>query len=973
MTVLTGRASAGKTGAVREAIRGSVDKFGRATLLVPSYPDAVRARAFYAAHGPAIGLRIDPLRRHIESLWLLHGDGRLPIDDVRRTAMLSRAIRAANLEATAISAGYRGFSRVLSILAKSASVAGPPKLSAGVGKAAEEIAMILGGYRSMVESEGLVEPEEMARSLAGRYQAEWTQGLLALNDCQDLTFGQEAYLRAAADAGTEVLIALTWEKDFPATNRSSRLVQRLGVQPLHLEPDRSRSALPPELVRLADSAFRVPAVRSPSEGAVRLSLAAGDHAEDSRIAAEVLDAIRSGTPPGSIAVVFRDAWERVAGVLRELREAGVTASADLEIPFAETGLGRALAHLHRAHLPTGTPREVGAFLRTPYSGAAPLAVGGLERTWRRDRTERASAAIRSARRVLGPAGTAALIKGSVLVEDRCRADGWEQLVSALLASAFGNQAAKLDQDGRTDAAAARAAVDAARAAAGLVEPLASGEVMRALMETAVGVGDTDPHGPEGRVLVTSMQRLRGRRFALVVVGGLDTAGFSSRRDDGFLSDPALVAGLERLGVDVGLRDATEEDRALLYSVCTRATTRLVLSRRTADASGRELGPAPLLDELLDLYRDPSAGSDDLALPVSTLEAGDLGAESPGSPRTQRRALRECAGAHDPSGAGDGLASLVGEAVRRAGRRSHSLGPAAVAALSGRRVFSASELEAYTRCPYGWFRDRAIGARSLDAELGHLERGTMLHEALRLFYSRLPEEYGAARLTAAILPQVRPLAERCFAEARGRAPACRSTVEEAEIRDAERRFMGFLARDSTFLPGFAPAGPDWLEHRFGEVGTAEDFGGFELRGQIDRVDVDGSGRIVVVDYKSTVAVRHSVAKWADEGIVQMPLYMEVARRRLGAGLAAGLYRQVRGKAARASGMDRGAWRQDLAGLSGLTSTDAVTAEGLDAAISAAIEMSRQAVDGIRAGEIPAKPRKFDTCTSCRWAGLCGGAE
>ena len=65
------------------------------------------------------------------------------------------------------------------------------------------------------------------------------------------------------------------------------------------------------------------------------------------MAADVLALLREGTPPGEVAVVFRDPG-RYASVVEQVFDAyGIPFSIDRAVPLAHTGLGRGLLALLR--------------------------------------------------------------------------------------------------------------------------------------------------------------------------------------------------------------------------------------------------------------------------------------------------------------------------------------------------------------------------------------------------------------------------------------------------------------------------------------------------------------------------------------------------------------------------------------------------------------------------------------------------
>jgi hypothetical protein len=87
----------------------------------------------------------------------------------------------------------------------------------------------------------------------------------------------------------------------------------------------------------------------------------------------------------------------------------------------------------------------------------------------------------------------------------------------------------------------------------------------------------------------------------------------------------------------------------------------------------------------------------------------------------------------------------------------------------------------------------------------------------------------------------------------------------------------------------------LTFGLGESGLpALELGGGELlvRGKIDRVDVDPSGRFAIVrDYKASKSF--PVARWEPDGLLQVPLYMLAVEQLLDLRVVGGVYQALRG--------------------------------------------------------------------------------
>ena len=281
---------------------------------------------------------------------------------------------------------------------------------------------------------------------------------------------------------------------------------------------------------------------------------------------------------------------------------------------------------------------------------------------------------------------------------------WDRLGGAFLANAE-NRRGGGGIEGRLDAAAHRSlllTID--DIADGATIPELS-EVIAALGRATVSTGSSD----ERAVQVTEAHRVRGRRFDVVVLMGLTAREFSPERP------PSLASVLLRaLGDDAHLDERLAE-RALFYTLVTRARRLLLLSRQATDERGEAVRPSAFWDEVVDLYRDPESPDADQILTVSRLSGSDLAAIAPAFTPGRRMTRERIAGT---------------VAVSQRGCLSS---PDLIMRALTDHEYSASEIEAYLACPYRWFVQRALRPAELDTIFDARERGTYAHGLLRAFY------------------------------------------------------------------------------------------------------------------------------------------------------------------------------------------------------------------------------------------------
>jgi len=713
----------------------------------------------------------------------------------------------------------------------------------------------------------------------------------------------------------------------------------------------------PELQRLERHLFQPGAGTAsapPPTGAVVLSEGAGANGEAQRIVREIQDMAESGIAHGGIAVVLRSALSAQRELGDALQEAGIPFEVDAEIPLARTGLGRALLMLLQ-YAQQGQRRvDLLGFLRSGYAWAGERDVDGLDERLRAHRAEAGAAVARQA--AMLDARSAAMVAQAVHLSRR-RVDesglmSWRQLLAEMLrAQWLGRSSA--DGAHRLDAAAQGVVLDAAVEVASLGAGAGMREIIELLREASVTMRSV---GDPQRVQVMSAERARSRRFAAVICAGLQAGEFPVHARDDALSGGDIAADLAAAGIDVSPRINLPDERLLFYQVVTGARTKLVLSRQACDDEGRPLRRSVFWDELLDLYRDPTAQQEPGGPPPSyaglpplrSLGLADL-AEAPDAPRAQRRALR------DAARRGDVRQPRVRLAVARGHAREHRVTGEAARALQERETFSVSELEAYLRCPYLWFYQRRLSGQPLDRDVDALERGKLAHEAMRRFYSAWSAE-GHDRVTRESLPAALEHAERISAEVLAEAMQPASLYEEEMHHRARAGVRRIITRDALSFPGFVPHLHEWS---FGDEAAVQ-LGSFRLRGRIDRIDLGDAG-LIVSDYKGSVVTPRK--RLAADGIVQVPLYALIASRALGAPIAGGLYRSM------GTYGDRGFFLKGAVSGPGLVSTDACDQAEIAALIEEAQARAEGAVAGIREGLIPATASETEACRRCAARGVC----
>jgi RecB family exonuclease len=189
---------------------------------------------------------------------------------------------------------------------------------------------------------------------------------------------------------------------------------------------------------------------------------------------------------------------------------------------------------------------------------------------------------------------------------------------------------------------------------------------------------------------------------------------------------------------------------------------------------------------------------------------------------------------------------------------------------------------------------------------------------------------------------------------------------AGLRALEEDLVRYLRHEAETGAGLEP---QWLEWSFGREGDrhgalALNGSGHSVTGRVDRIDVDGSGRAVIRDYKGKTV--HAGARWAQDGRLQAALYALAAQELLGLRPAGALYQPI-GKG------DRRPRGFVAAGLPGrYVNGDVVAPEALDAALLEAREAALVAARAMKAGQIRPCPSRCSP-NGCAYPGICRAGE
>ncbi len=899
LTLVTGPANAAKAGSVLGPMRERLDE--EPVLVVPAFQDVEHTRRELAETGATFGARVVRFS-HLFGLIAERAGYRARVaSDLQRRLVAEDAVRRAGLSVMADSARQPGFVpaalRFVSELER--ATVEPPRFIralldwAGEGPRASyarEVGALYRHYREGLEAAGLVDEDLFAwralSALRARPSA-WAGTpvfVYGFDDFTELEFATIEELSAYAAA--DVTVSLPYEAGREPFRATATLRERLGemaggVVELDAVSDHYAPESRAALHAVERGLFEADAPAAEAGEAVTVHSAGGERAELELCGAEVLALLRQGTPPGDVAVVFRDP-PRYASLVEQVFGAyGIPYSMERSVAFAHTAVGRGLLALLRCARLEGSADDLLAYLRTPGLLREPALADRLEADVRR-------------RGVSDAAGARALWEERPnrwpLEEiDALRAaptapvllERLERRLARLFGAPHRRRAPVLSGAELDDARAFRSGHAALVELRAVVEAdprlaLEPGQVHDRLAELSVRVGE-DPQ-PD-RVQVASPLDVRARRFAAVFVCGLQEKEFpQGGAPDAFLPDGDRRELARASGLALPLReDRLERERYLFYVCASRAERRLVLSSRYCDEEGNPEAPSFFVDDARALLSGLGERTRSLADVTWELERAPTEAE------WERAVARTGPRREDP---------LVGPL---------SL-PAALEPLAARKAVSAGALERFAGCPVSWLVDDVLDPEKLEPDPEQMVRGSYAHKVLEVTFARLREQTGDRRVTPANLADAERILLQALEDRRGE---FRLSPDQTRVRAAVRRLefdlLRYLRHEAGRDGSFEP---EHLELRFGfedsDHPAVELSDGTRVRGLIDRIDT-WDGWALVRDYKSGKVEKYKVADWEEENRFQAALYMLVVERALGLRAAGGVYVPLGGTERRPRGM------------------------------------------------------------------------
>jgi PD-(D/E)XK nuclease superfamily/Exodeoxyribonuclease V, gamma subunit len=957
LSLVIGPAHVGKVALLLERYLDVLDR--DPWLVVPNRIDVDRVERDLVRRRPAllagtVGTFDDLFR------WLAADE--LPTaSEAQRIVAVRRAVSRVELDDLGSSAGTAGFADTLlqTIGELEAGLVDVDRLTGSVRR-------LVIAYREELTALGLRDRDGLRRHAVDRLRSDldaWSGSPVFAYGFEDLTGAEWALLEALA-ARSEVTVSIPYEPGRAAFEALEGTVEDLAALAAGHIDELTRppgGIAPPALGHLERELFADEPVGGPSlDGAIRFLEGAGTRGTVELLASELGALVRGGMAPDRIAVVCESVERWRAPLEAALGQVGVPYAVEHGRRLGETSFGRALLSVLRYDWLGGNRGDLFAFLRSPFSGLERRSVDFVEGRLRGRavadpvRIEEESEKLRGA-----PVPALVRLRGEPDPVLAAR-----QLLETMVRNAWGLEAPPTADDARVDARAFRAAE---RTLAELAALHASGvevvteDVVGSLERTRVA-----PDGPStGRIAVVDHEHARTRSFDVVFVLGLEEGAFPRRsRPSPLLTDDIR----NELGGRLARRDSVARDRYLFYTTCTRATQRLVLVREAAGEEGTPREPSPFWEDVRSLFDDADVQRATRRRPLSALT---WPLEAAPSERERLRALVRLAaddaeGAASLAAANDWSRRLL-RAQAAFDRDTALRSSAVVAPFAAKTVFSATELERFADCSSAWLFERVIDPKKIDAEPDPMLRGQVMHTTLNRFYSALPRELDAERITPENLEAATALAHRCLDDALESGVRLDLTrLQEAELRHTLRADLeGFLRDEAASRVGFLPRR---LEVAFGSERAAPELQrglplgeDLWLSGKIDRIDIDPfSARGIVQDYKSGKSA-HSAREIDREFRLQIPLYVLALRDLVGVEPLGGVYRALAGRRL-TRGMLREEAREDLPGFA---REDYLDEETFWSQVESARERAADNARRIQAGDVKHDP-KGDGCP--QWCDL-----
>lgn len=323
----------------------------------------------------------------------------------------------------------------------------------------------------------------------------------------------------------------------------------------------------------------------------------------------------------------------------------------------------------------------------------------------------------------------------------------------------------------------------------------------------------------------------------------------------------------------------------------------------------------------------------------------------------------------------GNRSLIGERKEAIERRiQHDKGQLEPEKIELKQLpsISASAIEGFLSCPFSFVAQRYFKLKdipTIDLDIDHRTRGQLAHALFeKLTVEPMRFDWTSEEI-ATVLDAIREEKKFIFADERLWLPFKNKHVQLGlRFLDVESRWRSEFKKTKTI--GREKRFEFYLDPQTEEISLKPKDNCFRISGQIDRIDGDTEGQILVLDYKSSAGGLSAHGSWLKKQELQLLFYMWVIEKGILAevsGEVIGLFYYVFRNFER-----KGFKIEDRAGslypVSKRKDKNA-TAENKEKYLTEFSQILMQTLERIKNGEAYAKPADFKTCTSCEWRRQC----
>jgi ATP-dependent helicase/DNAse subunit B len=387
--------------------------------------------------------------------------------------------------------------------------------------------------------------------------------------------------------------------------------------------------------------------------------------------------------------------------------------------------------------------------------------------------------------------------------------------------------------------------------------------------------------------------VRGLSFDAVALIGLAEGEFPAVvKEDPFIRDQerSQLIEISHLPIQISTESAEEE---FFFEAVARSTRYLMFTRpRIADNSAPWLA-SPFWDEVMRVLETGPRLETSRTLPNPD-KAGSLGeyleciAARPDSyPKGWKWAADQIPELFD---SWQNCAAILDARIHhRKGEQSvfdgglAGLGKQIGKKYPGGTVWSASRLESYQVCPFYFFVSSTLGLEKVEPPAEGLDA-----RQLGNIYHRILEQLYSGEAAGLNIPGLLDRLPRVAKEVFDQAPAREGFRVTAWWRHTQREILDNIRRTVIVVENIDPDFKFYrAEQRFGigkgqesplEVSLGEE-GSYLLRGFIDRVDINGTGEIRIIDYKTSSPVGFDKNALEQGKKLQLPLYALAAQQAL----------------------------------------------------------------------------------------------